>query len=303
MSPLVVIIALISFISFLLLFLFMLPKSTAETALLEEVAREARVSRREPDAKSKPLVDIDLIAKPFTFFRSFFSREPDPELVRRLMLAGYRKPAHADLFLGSRLALPAVLGVIVAMIVPENTIFFFILALVLGFFIPDFWLGRAINKRRERIRLSLPDGLDLLAICMEAGLGLDQGIVRVGQELRVSHPELSDELMQINFEQRAGAPRISAWKNFADRADTESIRSFVAMLIQTDRFGTPISKSLGNFSDALRTQRRQQAEEAAAKTTIKLVPPLVFFIFPNIAISTVVPAIITVMKNIAHIVD
>jgi len=205
--------------------------------------------------------------------------------------------------LGSRLALPAILGVIVALVISNNTIFFFILALILGFFIPDFWLGRAINKRREKIRLSLPDGLDLLAICMEAGLGLDQGIVRVGQELRVSHPELSDELMQINFEQRAGAPRISAWKNFADRANTENVRSFVAMLIQTDRFGTPISKSLGNFSDALRTQRRQQAEERAAKTTIKLVPPLVFFIFPNIAISTVVPAIITVMKNIAHIVD
>ncbi len=94
-----------------------------------------------------------------------------------------------------------------------------------------------------------------------------------------------------------------AWKSFADRVDLENVRSFVAMLIQTDRFGTPLSKSLGTFSDALRTQRRQQAEEAAAKTTIKLVPPLVFFIFPNIAITTVVPAILVVMKNIGHIVD
>ena len=151
--------------------------------------------------------------------------------------------------------------------------------------------------------MSLPDGLDLLAICMEAGLGLDQGIVRVGQELRVSHPELAEELLQINFEQRAGAPRIAAWKSFSDRADSENVRSFVAMLIQTDRFGTPISKSLGNFSDALRTQRRQKAEEMAAKTTIKLVPPLVFFIFPSIGIVTVLPAILTVFENLKHLVD
>ena len=117
------------------------------------------------------------------------------------------------------------------------------------------------------------------------------------------HRPLSEELLQINFEQRAGLPRIEAWQAFADRASVESVRSFVAMLVQTERFGTPLSKSLGNFSDALRTQRRQQAEERAAKTTIKLVPPLVLFIFPSIAISTVVPAILTVMKNIGHLVD
>ena len=96
--------------------------------------------------------------------------------------------------------------------------------------------------------------------------------------------------------------RIPAWKSFSDRVDLESVRSFVAMLIQTDRFGTPISKSLGNFSEALRTQRRQKAEELAAKTTIKLVPPLVFLIFPSIGIVVVGPAVLSVMKNIAHIV-
>src|SRR5207253_4491484 len=194
-------------------------------------------------------------------------------------------------------------GVLIAISGSSNAIMYFILAVGLGFFAPDFWLNWVTNKRRDRIRLSLPDGLDFLAICLEAGLGLDQGIIRLGQELGVSHPELSEELLQINFEQRAGVPRLTAWKTFSDRVDLESVRSFVAMLIQTDRFGTPLSKSLGNFSDALRTQRRQQAEEAAAKTTIKLVPSLVFFIFPNIAITTVVPAILVVMKNIGHIVD
>ena len=183
------------------------------------------------------------------------------------------------------------------------TIFLFLIPWLWAFFIPDFWLNLAVKKRRERIRLSLPDGLDLLAICIEAGLGLDQGIVRVGQELRVSHPELSEELLQINLEQRAGAPRIAAWQSFAARADTESVRSFVAMLVQTDRFGTPIAKSLGTFSDTLRTQRRQKAEELAAKTTIKLIPPLVFFIFPSIGIVIVVPAAISILENLKHIAD
>src|SRR5581483_7953515 len=142
-------------------------------------------------------------------------------------------------------------------------------------------------KRREHIKLSLPDALDLLSICLEAGLGLDQGVVRVGHELRLSHRELSEELLLVHFEQRAGV---------------ESVRSFVAMLIQTERFGTPIAKSLSAFSDALRTQRRQQAEEMAAKTTIKLVPPLVFLIFPSMGVVTVGPAIITVSKSLAHII-
>ncbi|PYX07302.1 MAG: secretion system protein [Acidobacteria bacterium] len=304
MTAMTIALVLASFIGFLVLFLLMLPRSSAQTALLEQATRDARVSAEETESRSwRSVVSTDFLAKPFGAIRKLMTPKPDPELVRRLLLAGYRKPAHADIFLGARLALPVVLGFLVALLVTGNVLFFFFITIVIAFFIPDFWLSHAINKRREKIRLSVPDALDLLAICMEAGLGLDQGIVRVGQELHVSHPELSEELLQINFEQRAGVPRMTAWKSFADRVDLENVRSFVAMLIQTDRFGTPLSKSLGNFSDALRTQRRQQAEERAAKTTIKLVPPLVFFIFPNIAISTVVPAILTVMKNIGHIVD
>ncbi len=303
MTLTIILLAVFSFVGFLVLFFFMLPRASAQSEQLEEVAREMRANRQSQSQAWQAVTSADVLAKPFTFFRSFFSKEPDPALVRRLMLAGYRNLAHADIFLGTRLVLPAAAGILVALLVPENTIFFFVLAVALAFFVPDFWLSRAVNKRREKIRLSLPDGLDLLSICMEAGLGLDQGIVRVGQELQVSHPELSEELLQINFEQRAGAPRIEAWKSFSERADAENVRSFVAMLIQTDRFGTPISKSLGNFSEALRTQRRQKAEEMAAKTTIKLVFPLVFFIFPNIGIVTVLPAVITVMENLKHIVS
>jgi tight adherence protein C len=286
------------FVGFVLLFLLLTPRPSAAGALLEQVTRPMRLDADVPVWKSA--VSVDYLAKPFTLVRSLFSPQPDPNLVRRLMLAGFRNPASADIFLGSRLALPAALGLLVALFISTSSFIFFLVAIAIGFFVPDFWLSWAINRRREKIRHSLPDGLDFLAICLEAGLGLDQGIVRLGQELRVSHPALSEELLQINFEQRAGVPRITAWKTFSDRVDLESVRSFVAMLIQTDRFGTPISKSLGAFSDALRTQRRQKAEEMAAKTTVKLVFPLVFFIFPAMGIVVVFPPFITIIRHMEH---
>jgi tight adherence protein C len=122
----------------------------------------------------------------------------------------------------------------------------------------------------------------------------------VGTELELSHPEISEELLQINLEQRAGNPRIGAWRNMADRVGLESVRSFVNMLVQTERFGTPISRALGVFSESLRVQRRQQAEERAAKTTIKLVFPLVLFIFPSIFVVTAAPAMISLIDSFSH---
>ncbi len=286
------------FVGFLFVFLLVTPRPSAAGALLHEVTRPIRVEADVPAWRSA--INVDFLARPFTLVRSLFTPEPNADLVRRLMLAGYRKPAHADIFLGARLALPAVLGLLVALFISTSNIIFFLIAIVGGFFIPDFWLSWAVNRRRENIRMSLPDGLDFLAICLEAGLGLDQGIVRLGQELRISHPALSEELLQLNFEQRAGVPRITAWKSFSDRVDLESVRSFVAMLIQTDRFGTAISKALGAFSDALRTQRRQKAEEMAAKTTVKLVFPLVFFIFPAMGIVVVFPPFISIIRHMEH---
>src|SRR5437764_1809889 len=293
-----IIIGICLFIGFAFLFLLLMPRESAAGALLQEVTRPVRQA---DDPAWRAALDVDYLAKPFTLIRSLFTAEPDPKLVRRLMLAGYRKPAHADVFLGCRLALPAALVLCIAMFVSNNAIMYFILAVGTGFFIPDFWLNWAVNKRINRIRLSLPDGLDFLAICLEAGLGLDQGIIRHGQELGVSHPELSEELLQINFEQRAGVPRLTAWKTFSDRVDLESVRSFVAMLIQTDRFGTPLSKSLAMFSDALRVERRQRAEEAAAKTTIKLLFPLALFIAPSMGIVLLGPAMISIVRSFSHI--
>jgi tight adherence protein C len=294
------ILGMVLFFGFLLLaLLLLLPRPSAAVALLEQATGTSRIG--EPIPVWRAALNIDFLARPFTIIRMFFSAEPNPELVHRLALAGYHKPAHADVFLGLRLGIPAVFGLLVALFVPSGTVFVFLMVVATGFFIPDFWLANAISRRRQKIKLSLPDGLDFLSICLEAGLGLDQGIVRLGNEMRVSHPELSEEFLQINFEQSAGVPRVQAWKSFSDRVDLESVRSFVAMLVQTERFGTPVSKSLGIFSDSLRTARRQKAEELAAKTTIKLVFPLVFFIFPTMAIVVLIPALISIVHNLGNI--
>jgi len=287
------------FFGFLFLVLVLVPRPSAAAALLERATSPGGTGESLPLWRAA--LNVDFLARPFTRVRTFLSREPDPELVHRLALAGYHKPAHADVFLGLRLAIPAIAGLLAALFVSSGTAFVFLLVVVLGLLTPDFWLTRAINRRRQKIKLSLPDGLDFLSICLEAGLGLDQGIVRLSHEMRASHPELSEEFLQISFEQRAGVPRVQAWKSFADRVDLESVRSFVAMLVQTERFGTPVSKSLGVFSDSLRTARRQKAEELAAKTTIKLVFPLVFFIFPTMAIVVLIPALISIVRNLGNL--
>ena len=303
MATSILLLGLVLFLCFFAALALLLKRPSAQSIQLEQVTRQAGAAEGGAIQPWRSALSIDQIAKPFARIGSLLSAKPSPELVRRLMLAGYRKPAHVQIFLGARLAVPAALGFAAAFLFTDGVVLFILLAIVAGFFVPDFWLNIAIKNRRERIRLSLPDGLDLLSICIEAGLGLDQAIVRLGQELRVSHRDLSEEFLQVNFEQRAGTPRLEAWKAFAERADVESVRSFVGMLVQTERFGTPISKSLSTFSDGLRTQRRQKAEELAAKTTIKLVLPLALFIFPDTFIVTVGPAVITVIRSLAHFLE
>src|SRR5882762_5162129 len=174
----------------------------------------------------------------------------------------------------------------------ENMIAVILVGAVLGFMAPDMVLSKLISRRQQGIRQALPDALDLLVICMEAGLGIDQAMVRVGEEIRLTSPALADELQIISREQRAGKPRLEAWRSMAERVDIDFVRQFVAMLVQTERFGTPIANALGQFADALRTRRTQAAEEIAAKAGIKLLFPLVFLIFPSIFVVALGPAII-----------
>jgi tight adherence protein C len=189
------------------------------------------------------------------------------------------------------------IGIVCGSLIRTNTVFW---ALSLGavfYLVPDMWLRARIRSRRERIRKSLPDALDLLVICVEAGLGLDQAMLRVGQELVISHPDLHHEFMQVNFEQLAGKPRLEAWKSAAERTQIPEFSLFVSMLTQAERFGTPIVRALSRFGDEIRLKRRQRAEEMAAKTKIKILFPLVLFIFPCIFVVLLAPAILNIAKN------
>jgi tight adherence protein C len=301
MTPIAILFGVGLFVVLMLVFLLLLsPKTSPQSAMLQQVAKESTQRQRGADTPFSS-VYVEWLAKPVEFLRGFISHKPDPALLRRLSIAGYKQKAHADLFLGARLVVPALFGVLTAVLTDENSFFFFAIALIVGFFAPDFWLGEAIKRRKARIGDTLPDALDLMSICMDAGLGLDQAIVRVAQELRTAHPDLAEEMMQINFEQRAGVPRIESWRALAERVDLESLRQFVAMLVQTERFGTPLGVALATFSESLRTERRQVAEELGAKAAIKMMFPLVVFIFPMVFIVTVGPAVVGLIKNMANL--
>lgn len=218
---------------------------------------------------------------------------------QRLIRAGYRSDSAVDLFYGAKVLVPLVL-VLIAVITGlghYGPFFVYPIALGLGFLLPDFWLSNRISKRQARIRLGLPDVLDLLVICIEAGLSLDQATSRTAEELKLAQPAICDELGIVVLEQRAGCPRADAWKHFSDRTDVESVRNLVSVLVQSEKFGTSIAKTLRVHSDTLRTQRRQKVEEQAAKTTVKLVFPLVLFIFPSLFLVTLGPAAIIVMDD------
>ncbi len=244
---------------------------------------------------------LDRLLAPLNLLRRLFGSERDPRLLRRLMLAGYRHPSAADVFQGTRLVLPVLTAVALSLLVSQSLLLWLIVGVVSSLLLPEIWLNRRIVQRRERIRLALPDALDLLSISMEAGLGLDQAIIRVAQDIAVSHPDLSQEWMQVSHEQSAGNPRLLAWRNLAERVNDAGVQSFVNMLVYTERFGTPVSRALATYSEALRTQRRQKAEELGAKTTIKLVVPLIFFIFPSIFIVTIAPAVIDIIHGFARL--
>lgn len=229
--------------------------------------------------------------------RATMGLNDNPEIKRRLIEAGMRNADATDFFFGAQ-GIGLILGILGASFIPVNTLFWVLTCAVLGFMLPDFWLARAAKKRKERIRKSIPDAVDLLVICVDAGLGLDQALLRVGEELDVSHPDINEEFRRVNLEQRAGTPRLEAWKALADRTRIEEFAAFVTMLTQTDRFGTPILKALASFAEDLRTKRRQLAEEAAAKTKIKIIFPLVVCIFPCIFVVLLAPALISISAGL-----
>jgi tight adherence protein C len=218
---------------------------------------------------------------------------------KRLIQAGHRSDGAVRIFYGAKVLVPLVFCVLITVtpIGHSYGVFAYVMALGLGYLIPDFWLGNRIKARQLKIRLGLPDVLDLMVVCIEAGLSIDQATVRTVEELAVSQPAISDELGLVILEQRAGRLRADSWKNLADRTGLDVVRELASVLIQADQFGTSVTKNLRVFSETLRTRRRQQLEEQAAKTSVKLVFPLVLFIFPSLFVVTLGPAMISMADS------
>lgn len=218
---------------------------------------------------------------------------------QRLIRAGFRRDSALKVFYAAKLLAPLTMVVVITVsgLAKENAFVFYAAGLGLGYLAPDFWLGRKIKNRQVEVRRTLPDVLDLLVVCLEAGLGMDQATSRTAQELAKTHPIIADELEVMVLEQRAGRPRADAWRNLAERTDVDVVRNLVSTIVQAEQFGTSIAKTLRTHSDTMRTQRIQQVEEMAAKTTVKLIFPLVFFIFPCLFLVVLGPAVIIMMDQ------
>lgn len=269
-------------------------KPTPEAARLAEVIQSNRPDQRRVKGKEQVQEGILKAAREL---RGRLGLGENSKLKERLFTAGLREAHFYDIFFALQCALPLV-GAFAGSFIKDNEFFWIFAGLIVGYMLPDFWLTWKTKKRKNCIRRSMPDAIDLLVICVDAGLGLDQALLRVGQELELSHREINEEFTQVHLEQRAGKMRLDAWRSLADRTRIEEFNAFVSMLVQSDRFGTPIVKALGRFSEELRTKRRQRAEEAAAKTKIKIIFPLVLFIFPCIFIVLLAPALLAIGKGL-----
>lgn len=225
----------------------------------------------------------------------------------QLVYAGYREPAALPLYLGIRFGATAILGVYglligaAAGLGPGFTVLSTICAAGAGWMVPRFVLSSRVTRRQKELQKALPDAIDLLVICVEAGLGLNQAMMRVAEEIRhVSHL-MTEELALTNVAIRAGTPRDQALMGLAERTGLADIRSLVTMIVQTERFGTSIAHSLRVHSESMRTKRRQRAEEAAAKTTIKMIFPLTFCIFPALFVVVLGPALISIFQTFSKL--
>ena len=225
-------------------------------------------------------------------------------LKTKFLKAGLRKASVPQIYWGVKcflmICLPLSLFIGRAFLFKVSNNFLFLaicfLSAIIGFYLPDIWLRVKIARRKAKIMEALPDALDLLGICVEAGLGLDSAVNRVAQEIRLRSEELSEELILLNLEVRAGKLRQDALRNLAMRTDLDAVRSLVTLLIQTEKFGTSIAQTLKVYSDSFRTQRYQKAEEIASKLPIKLLFPLIFFIFPSLFVVILGPALIRVYE-------
>jgi tight adherence protein C len=268
------------------------------TAPMEMAAGIDPLLRRRRQIQSERLKDILE-----TLGRRMGSAASSTSVTRAFLThAGFPSVAAPAIYFGARIALAGALGMLGFIAVPlfggdsAETVLATFFGAALGWVGPVFYVGGRMRARQKEIVKALPDALDLLVVCVEAGLGLNQAMVRVSEEIGSVSPVLAEQLNLTNLEMRAGTAREEALRNLSERTGVEDIQAFVTMLIQTDRFGTAIADALRVHSDTLRVKRRQRAEEAAAKTAIKMLFPLVFFIFPAIFVVILGPAVIQITE-------
>lgn len=274
-----------------LLLLLCLPwvlQSSAEAKRMFALVQSTRLDKRRIGLLERLTT---LLAGQSRQLRTTVGKGTNVKMMKRFAEAGLRGAQTADLFLWSQ-GMCMIMGAILGSFLSLAPFFGVVVGGFTGFMAPDFWLGLQQRRRRDRLRRGVPDLVDLLGICVGAGLGLDQAMLRVTEELKLSHPDLGEELERVLLERGAGASRIDAWRALADRTQLEELSGFVSMLAETDRFGSPIVTALSQFSDELRIKRRQHAEEAAAKTKVKIIFPLVLCIFPCIFLVLLVPAVL-----------
>jgi tight adherence protein C len=271
---------------------------TLERATLSPVRRRLEASVRPRSAADTPSALTGFGDEPSPMVKrltEFVPRSPKTlgALRRRMAIAGYHKASHVAVYSIAQIALTA-LGLLVPLLIMgfSGGLIYGAMGAIVGYLIPGFYVDYLIKQRQKAIQNGLPDALDLLIVCLEAGLAIDQALLRCSEELTIAHPALAEELRLINVECRAGKPRLEAFKNFASRTKVDDVRSLVAMLVQTDRFGTSIAQALRTHAEVSRTKRRQRAEESAAKMGVKLVFPLVFCLFPAFYVVTLGPAVI-----------
>lgn len=236
--------------------------------------------------------------------RTTTSSERQTSAVRqRLIFAGLRRDFHIKLFSISKIVVPLLLLSIAILTGAYRWNAFLVIAgsLGMGYLLPDYWLDHRIKARESAIQRGLPDLLDLMVVCLEAGLSIDQATIRSSEEMRSSHAAIAEELSLVMLEVRAGQTRVQAWKHLTDRTKVDAVRMLVTILVQADQFGTGISRTLRVHSDTMRTTRKRQVETMAAKTSVKLIFPLAIFVMPSFFVVVLGPAVIrlaeTMVKN------
>jgi len=292
---------------------FLMSKSARKGDRLSRFAENVPVSTTEVRLGKKRERELseamaDRIFRPLSRLVSF-SGGSQSKLVEKLVYAGIRKRGATEVFLGAKMALSLALPAAAASFFLWRThasgqpvdvgklIMYCGAGLLVGMLMPNMWLTRKVQARQEQVRFGLPNALDLLVVCIESGLALDASLVRIGRELQESAPELSEELALLNLEVSAGKPREECLRNLGLRTGVEEVKSLVACIIQSSKFGTNLAHSLRIHSESLREKRRQDAEERAAKTTVKLLFPLVFFIFPTLFVVILGPAVVKVTQS------